>query len=203
MMKHRLSSSLAILAVATLIASVTLAENADRRPRVLMRTELGDIILEIFEDAAPISASNFLAYVDEELYDGAHFYRVVRMDNQPDNDVKIEVIQGGLGFEAADRRAPIEHETTAATGVKHLDGVLSMARLEPGTASSEFFICVGAQPELDYGGARNPDGQGFAAFGRVTDGMDVVRAIQAGQADGQMLIDTIDITEIRRLPDSP
>ncbi len=78
-----------------------------------------------------------------------------------------------------------------------------MARLEPGTASSEFFICVGAQPELDYGGARNPDGQGFAAFGRVTDGMDVVRAIQAGQADGQMLIDTIDITEIRRLPDSP
>ena len=78
-----------------------------------------------------------------------------------------------------------------------------MARLEPGTASSELFICVGDQPDLDFGGARNPDGQGFAAFGRVIEGMDVVRAIQAGAANGQMLVETVDITEIRRLPNSP
>lgn len=203
MMNHRLSSGPAIFAVIALSVGVTLAAVADTHPRILMRTALGDIVFEVLDEAAAITASNFLAYVDQDLFDGVHFYRVVRMDNQPNNDIKIEVIQGGLGFEASDRRPPIEHETTTITGIKHLEGVLSMARLEPGTASSEFFICVGDQPELDFGGARNPDGQGFAAFGRVIEGMDVVRAIQAGTAGGQMLIETVDITEIRRLPDSP
>jgi peptidyl-prolyl cis-trans isomerase A (cyclophilin A) len=79
---------------------------------------------------------------------------------------------------------PIQQETTAQTGLKHLDGTISMARLEPGSATSEFFICVGDQPELDFGGKRYADGQGFAAFGRVTQGMEVVRAIQALPSGG-------------------
>jgi peptidyl-prolyl cis-trans isomerase A (cyclophilin A) len=120
------------------------------------------------------------------------------MTNQPDNEVKIEVIQGGLGN---DERGlglpPIVHETTAQTGLRHLDGSISMARVEPGTASSEFFICVGDQPELDFGGTRNPDGQGFAVFGRVAVGMEVVRAIQEQPAEGQWLAPEIKITEVR------
>ena len=168
-------------------------------PRVLLGTPAGDRVVEVDTVRAPQTAANFLAYVDRGLFAGARFYRVVRLDNQPDNDVRIEVIQGGLGFEAEAPLAPIRHETTAETGLAHRDGTLSMARLGPGTASSEFFICIGDQPELDFGGARNPDGQGFAAFGRVIAGMEVVRSIQAGPADGQMLVDPVAIESVRRV----
>ena len=199
--RNRLGLLIAALVAFQLIAvAETIAEERNS-PRVLMRTELGSIVFELYPDRAPISAGNFLDYVDENLFGGAHFYRVVTMENQPNNDVKIEVIQGGLGFAAEDKKPPIEHETTSTTGIKHLDGALSMARLGPGTATSEFFVCVGDQPELDFGGARNPDGQGFAAFGRVVEGMDVVRAIHQGEANGQMLIETVAITRILRVPE--
>ncbi|UCG91389.1 MAG: peptidylprolyl isomerase [candidate division WOR-3 bacterium] len=172
-------------------------------PRVLMSTELGDIIIEVYEDKAPITAVNFLRYVDENRFKKASFYRVVRLDNQPDNDITIEVIQGGIGFIESDSRLPaISHETTDKTGIEHKDGIISMARREPGTASSEFFICIGDQPELDFGGKRNPDGQGFAAFGRVIQGMDVVRTIQQQLTDNQMLISPIKIIEITRVSDT-
>jgi peptidyl-prolyl cis-trans isomerase A (cyclophilin A) len=119
------------------------------------------------------------------------------MDNQPGNDIKIEVIQGGLGDDPRGLGLPpIAHETTEQTGIKHLDGTVSMARAGPGTASSEIFICIGDQPELDFGGQRNPDGQGFAAFGRVKSGMDVVRKIQAQHAECQMLDPEIAIADI-------
>jgi peptidyl-prolyl cis-trans isomerase A (cyclophilin A) len=169
-------------------------------PRVVIRTELGDITAEIFEQKAPITAANFLAYVDKGLFEHATFYRVVTMDNQPDNNIKIEVIQGGLGADEDKKRLPpIPHETTEKTGILHKDGTLSMGRLEPGTASSEFFICVGDQPELDYGGRRNPDGQGFSAFGQVVAGMDIVRKIQRLPAQGQYLDPQIKIFSIERL----
>jgi len=136
--------------------------------------------------------------VREGRYEGAAFYRTVTMANQPDNDVKIEVIQGGLKEDEAGLGLPhIDHETTAQTGLCHLDGTISMARAEPGTASSEFFVCIGDQPELDFGGRRNPDGQGFAVFGRVLEGMDVVRAIQQQSAEGQALTPEIKITAVR------
>jgi peptidyl-prolyl cis-trans isomerase A (cyclophilin A) len=192
---------IAFLIVVSLSSLTAPAARAETHPKILMQTSLGEIVFELYPDQAPISAGNFLDYVDENLFGGAHFYRVVTMENQPDNDVKIEVIQGGLGFAAEDKKPPIEHETTSTTGIKHLDGALSMARLGPGTATSEFFVCVGDQPELDFGGARNPDGQGFAAFGRVIEGMDVVRAIHQGEANGQMLIETVAITRILRVPD--
>ena len=144
--------------------------------------------------------ANFLRYVDEGRYEGATFYRVVTPANQPDDDVRIEVIQGGFGFrEDARRLPPIAHETTAQTGLRHRDGTISMARAAPGTASSEFFICLGDQPELDYGGRRNPDGQGFAAFGQVTAGMDVVRRIQGEPAPGQLLMAPVPILAIERM----
>ena len=125
------------------------------------------------------------------------FYRVVTQSNQPQNDIKIEVIQGGLITEEK-MYEPIAHETTEETGIPHKDGVISMARNEPGTATSEFFICVGDQPELDFGGKRNPDGQGFAAFGKVIEGMEVVRKIQQQPETDQMLTHQVLIKSISR-----
>jgi len=191
-----------VLLAALLAAATAGAEGpaTPARPRVTLETGAGTIVVELEPERAPVTTANFLRYVDERLFGGATFYRVVREDNQPDNPVKIGVIQGGLGFDDGPRPLPeIEHETTAKSGLRHLDGTLSMARATPGTASSEIFICVGDQPELDFGGRRNPDGQGFAAFGRVVEGMDVVRAIQRLPADGQMLREPVPITRVARV----
>ena len=166
---------------------------------ISMETELGSIQLELYPDRAPITVFNFLRYVDENRYEDFHFYRVVHMENQPDNDVKIEVIQGGLWFDKHPMELPtIIHETTDKTGIRHLNGILSMARLEPGTASSEIFICINDQPELDFGGKRNPDSQGFAAFGKVISGMDVVRKIQLLPETNQMLDKGVKVNSIQR-----
>ena len=174
--------------------------NITSLPLVKMTSELGDIIIEIDSVNAPITVNNFLRYVEEKRFSTASFYRVVRMDNQPNNSIKIEVIQGGLGFDESPLSLPpIIHETTDKTGILHKDGVISMARTEPGSASSEFFICLGDQPELDFGGKRNPDGQGFAAFGKVIEGMDVVRKIQSQPDEKQMLIEPISILQVIKL----
>jgi peptidyl-prolyl cis-trans isomerase A (cyclophilin A) len=173
---------------------------SDPDPVILIKTELGDITVELFVKEAPVTSSNFLKYVEENRYEGAVFYRTVRMDNQPDDSIKIEVIQGGLYHDDHPAMlAAVEHETTAKTGILHKDGVISMARWEPGTATSEFFICIGDQPALDFGGRRNPDGQGFAAFGRVIEGMDVVREIHRQPAEGQYLNPQIRILSILKL----
>jgi len=169
-------------------------------PKVFIQTSSGDITAEIYIEQAPVTAGNFLSLVDAGIYDsGASFYRVVRDDNQPDNDVKIDVIQGGLRDSRGRSLIPIRHETTQETGLKHVDGALSMARSAPGTAAAEFFICIGDQPELDFGGRRNPDGVGFAVFGRIIDGMEVVRKIQKLEDNNQYLIEPVQIISIRRL----
>ncbi|MDB4582821.1 peptidylprolyl isomerase [Draconibacterium sp.] len=161
-------------------------------PKVIMETTLGVIIVEVDTAKAPTTAKNFLKHVETNTYKNGVFYRVVRMDNQPKNDVKIEVIQGGIYTEPRfGEIQPIEHETTAKTGLRHLNGTISMARMGPGTASTEFFICIGDQPELDFGGKRNADGQGFAAFGQVVEGMDVVREIQKQKDKNQTLLEKI------------
>ena len=167
-------------------------------PVVLIETPIGNIKVEIYEDKAPITAGNFLRYVDEGLYDGTTFFRTVTMDNQPNNDVKIEVIQGGQVPKDKEYE-PITLERTTLTGLRHLDGVISMGRFKPDSAKSSFFFCIGDQPELDYGGGRNPDGQGFAAFGMVIEGMDIVRAIQAEPYEEQRLTPPIEITKISRI----
>ena len=133
------------------------------------------------------------------MYSGGSFHRTVTPGNQPNNAVKIEVIQGGPDSARAGEFAAIPLERTSVTQLRHLDGTVSMARGGPDTATSDFFICIGVQPALDFGGNRNPDGQGFAAFGQVIDGMEVVRRIQQSPAQGQTLAPAIVITSIERV----
>jgi peptidyl-prolyl cis-trans isomerase A (cyclophilin A) len=166
-----------------------------------LETALGDIDLEVDVARAPVTGANFLRYVDAGRYDGGRFHRTVRLDNQPGKTVLIEVVQAGVDPAQAEKDfAAIPLERTSVTGLLHKDGVVSMARDGPDTATSDFFICIGDQPELDFGGRRNPDGQGFGAFGRVTAGMSVVRRIQASPADAQALAPPVVIRRARRIP---
>jgi peptidyl-prolyl cis-trans isomerase A (cyclophilin A) len=197
------ATSLGFLALAATLVLALAAPSAAQSPvRVLVQTELGDIILEVDVKRAPNTAANFLRYVDQGHYDGGTFHRTVKMDNQPDSPVKIEVIQAGVNPERAMEGFPaISIERTSVTGLRHSDGAISMARGAPDSATSGWFICINDQPSLDFGGARNPDGQGFAAFGRVVKGMDVVRKIQqAPNTDAQQLTPPIKIAKMARLP---
>lgn len=167
--------------------------------RVVVETELGDIHVEVDTTRTPGTAANVLRYVDQHHYDEGQFHRTVTMDNQPDNDVKIEVIQASVnGDRADDGHDPIPLERTTVTGLARVDGAISMARSTPDSATSSFFICIGDQPSLDFGGARNPDGQGFAAFGRVVEGMDVVRAVQRSPYEEQRLEPPVRIVRVNR-----
>jgi peptidyl-prolyl cis-trans isomerase A (cyclophilin A) len=169
--------------------------------QVVVETELGAFRLELEAAHAPATVANFLRYVDAGRYDGGLFFRSVRPDNQAQAPVPIAVIQGGVSeANEAHDLAPIALERTRDTGLRHRDGTLSMARAGPNTATSSFFICVGDQPELDFGGRRNPDGQGFAAFGRVVSGMEVVRRIHQAPAEGERLRPAVRIVRVRRAP---
>ena len=168
--------------------------------RVVISTDFGDIEVDVDTENAPGTSANFLRYVDAGHYNGGQFHRTVTMDNQPNDSVRIEVIQadvneeefGEQGFDA------IPMERTSVTGLRHVDGAISMARGAPDSATSSFFFCINDQPSLDFGGNRNPDGQGFAAFGQVVSGMDVVRMIQGQPVDAQQLDPPVRITSVRR-----
>lgn len=156
---------------------------------VVLETEAGDITLEIDRGRAPITAANFLRYVDGGFYDGGQFHRVVRPDNEVRADAPIQVVQARIDqARRAEAFPPVALERTSRTGLRHLDGTISMARdvtaerPGPDTVRSDFFMCVGDQPSLDSGGRRSPDGQGFSAFGRVVAGRDVVRRIHGSPA---------------------
>ena len=144
--------------------------------QALIQTTMGGITIELYADKAPITVANYIAYIKDSAFNGGEFYRVVGPDNDQGTP-QISVIQGRASQTHTDF-PPISLETTRRTKIKHLDGTLSMARGGPDSATQEFFICVGPQPALDFSGLRNPDGQGFAAFGRVIAGMDIVKAIQ-------------------------
>ena len=191
--------------ILTFLSSATISEVA-KKINVALRTSQGDIIIELYSDKAPITANNFLRHLDEGFYDGSSFYRTVTIEN--DNGTpKIEVIQGGIG----DRIKPfsaIKHESTDITGLSHIDGTISMSRYEVDTATSDFFICIGDQKGLDFGGTRNKDGLGFSAFGRVISGMDTVRKINLLPSEkkteniyvqGQMLNNPVVIYKAERL----
>jgi peptidyl-prolyl cis-trans isomerase A (cyclophilin A) len=199
--KFRIPNSVLAAAVAA-VGLVSIAHTAAQDSvRVLVQTELGDIELAIDTKRAPNTAANFLRYLDAGHYNGGTFHRTVKMDNQPDSPVKIEVIQAGVSAErAGDGFPPIPLERTTVTGLRHTDGAVSMARGQPDSATSGWFICINDQPSLDFGGARNPDGQGFAAFGRVVRGMDVVHKIQqAPNTDAQRLTPLIRILKAGRI----
>jgi len=189
-----------------LLALLTQTPSPQTLPRVLLETEAGEIVLEIDTSSAPVTAANFLRYVEAGLYDGGRFHRTVRRqpDNQPQNAVKIDVIQGAANRgRRADFLPPIPHEPTSRTKLRHTDGVVSMARAQVNSARDGFFICIGDNTELDFGGTRNADGHGFAAFGRVIAGMDVVRKIHTSAASGQTLTPAVGILRARRLPGFP
>lgn len=170
----------ALFAIIGLVAAPFQAPAAQQNVAVVFDTEKGTIEMEVDGVHAPATAANFLKYVDGGFYDGGSVNRAVRPDNTVRHDVEIQVIQ--FQIDPARRRdefPPIPIERTTATGLRHVDGTLSMARSGPDTATASFSIVIGDQPEMDFGGRRNADGQGFAVFGRVTRGMDVVKAIQA------------------------
>lgn len=154
----------------------------DTSPNVILETEMGVIEIETYPEKAPASAGDFLNYVDRGYYNGEGFYRVVRSDNDPRN-MGMSLIQGGR-LDTEPKGAPITHEPTSMTKLRNDSGMVSIARDAPGTGSAAyFFINVGDNNFLDEGGERNPDGAGYATFGKVVKGMDVIKAIQAGKAD--------------------
>jgi peptidyl-prolyl cis-trans isomerase A (cyclophilin A) len=193
-MRSFLISALAVL------VSCHAAQNPDT-PRVVIQTQAGDIEVELYPRQAPGTVAAFLSYVDSGFYKRSCFYRVLNEENQATGTDPSELIQGGIwrtNHAKAVSLPGVPHETTQQTHILHTDGVISLARQAPGTATTEFFICVGDQPGFDYGGHNNPDGQGYAAFGKVINGMDVVRAIYAMPESDQSFTPPVPIKNIKR-----
>ncbi len=167
-------------------------------------TRAGSFRVRLDARAAPATVHNFLRHIHAGHYTGGLFHRTVTLQNQPGDQIRIEVIQAGAapGRDSA-AFPPVALERTSVTGLRHLDGTISMARATPDSATSDFFICLGPQPELDFGGRRNPDGQGFAAFGQVVEGMDIVRRIQQSPAEGQRLTPPIPIIRAQVEEETP
>jgi peptidyl-prolyl cis-trans isomerase A (cyclophilin A) len=193
------------------LALVSPAAAEDTQPPatelVVLETALGDITLAIETGRAPVTAANFLRYVDEHRFDGTAFYRAMRLDwgEQPNG-----LIQGGTQMDPKRVLPPIAHEPTSATGLRHTAGTISMARYAPGTATGDFSIMLSDQPSLDADPAGDTEDAraGFAAFGHVVSGLEVVRRIFSAPTDpekgegwmkGQMLADPVTILHARRL----
>jgi len=181
-----------------------LAPPAPGMVRVALNTKEGTIVIDLNQEKAPITAGNFLRYIDQKRYDGSTFYRASR----PPNATDYGVIQGGLQNNPAKILKPIAHEPTSKTGLKHTDGTISMGRNAPGTATSDFFICLGDSAYLDADPKAPGDNLGFAAFGQVVQGMDVVKKILVlptsptkgvGVMKGQMLEPPVPIVTARRV----
>lgn len=183
---------------------VVLAQAPAAPVLVVLETSLGAITIEVNVAKAPVTSANFLRYVDAGLYDSGRFHRTVRPGTETRKDLPIEVVQATRARRTPETPGfpPIPLERTSVTGLTHVDGAVSMARAGIDSAVADFFICIGAQPLLDFGGARNADGQGFAVFGRVISGMDVVRKIQAApvRPGSQSLDPPIAILRATRTP---
>lgn len=201
--RRRLIAGAGALVASPLFASRVAAQTPAPNPRVAITTDHGVFTAEIFSDKAPITAGNFLRYVDTRRYDGAQFYRALRNSW----DATTGLIEAGLPNHPERLLPPIAHEPTTQTGLKNLDGTLSLARFAPGTGRADFSICLGDSPSLDADPSKPGDNLGFAAFGRVAEGMDVVHAILAlptnGAArnpvmQGQILSPPVTIVTMRR-----
>ncbi len=185
-----------------LLASPALGQAAN--PKVRITTDHGVITAEIFQDKAPITAGNFLRYVDTKRYDDSQFYRAVRAPGAPE----LGLIEAGVSMFPTRLLPPIKHEPTSQTGLHHVDGTLSLARFAPGTGQSDFSIVVGDASYLDADPSQPGDNLGFAAFGHVSEGMDVVKAILAlptngaarnASMQGQILSPPVKILTMRRV----
>jgi peptidyl-prolyl cis-trans isomerase A (cyclophilin A) len=208
MKKNSMLSFMAFTCFMSFMSSSSVAQITEA-PTVLVRIEtpLGTIDLAIDTKRAPVTSANFLKYVDAGLYSGGRFHRATRPDNYtptPPNRPAMELIQGGIDPERRNDGFPaIPLERTSVTGIKHVAGVVSMARGNAAdTATSDFFILLDDQPSLDHGGMRFDDGQGAAAFGRVVAGLDVVRKIQQQPVEKQALTPPVTILKIARVTKS-
>lgn len=193
---------IALLVILSWCCLACKSKHVFNNPHVVIETSFGDIELELFDKKAPKTAGAFLAYVDSGFYDNSNFYRVLNITNQPSDAPKTELIQGGLWKSNNAKARNLKgtpHETTLQTGILHKTGVISMARNEPGSATTEFFICMDNEPGLDYNGENMADKQGFAAFGRVVKGMDVAKMIYKESDINQQFKTPIPIFKIVRL----
>lgn len=174
-----------IMAAALALSACATAADGAEKPRVVLDTDAGRMVLELELARAPLTVCNFLSYVTDGDYEAGSFFRtVVSATNANPNP--IDVIQAATPRGADDTlRPPIPLERTRDTGLAHVAGAVSMARDGPDTATSSFFIVTQDTPSLDFGGGRNPDGQGFAVFGRLVEGLDVARRIQMSPADAE------------------
>lgn len=194
--------SILALALFSLTLSPAAAQTAPPATvRVAVETSAGRIVLELETNRAPLTTANFLRYVDQKRLDGSTFYRATKVAEG------YGLIQGGLRNDPRRLLPPVAHEPTTKTGLTHGDGVISMARGEPGSASADFFITVGEMTSLDADPKQPGDNLGFAAFGRIIEGMDVVKEILdaptsptegEGVMRGQMIADPIKILSARR-----
>lgn len=165
---------------------------------VTLETALGSFTVELYGEQAPLTTANFLAYVDSGRYDASSFFRIVSPSNQqPEDPVRISVIHGGTRPLASGNLPMIELESTLQSGLTHRHGTLSLGRDEANSAEGDFFICLGDQPHFDHGGARHADGLGFAAFGQVCAGMEVVEAIWACAGEEEYLPPEAEIAIVR------
>ncbi len=188
-----------LLFVNLILSSCTQKKYTD--PHVIIKTKFGDIEIELYPSNAPKTVAAFLSYVDSGFYKTSSFYRVLKEEDQPSAAFKSQLIQGGMwgtNYKKGATLAGIPHETTKQTGLSHKNGTISLARTTPGTAGSEFFICIGDQPAYDYAGAANADGQGFAAFGKVVKGMDVVKKIHQQPSYEDNFEQPVEIINIKR-----
>ncbi len=193
---------IALLVILSWCCLACKSKHVFNNPHVVIETSFGDIELELFDKKAPKTAGAFLAYVDSGFYDNSNFYRVLNITNQPSDAPKTELIQGGLWKSNNTKARSLKgtpHETTLQTGILHKTGVISMARNEPGTATTEFFICMDDEPGLDYNGENMADKLGFAAFGRVVKGMDIAKTIYKESDINQQFKTPIAIYKIVRL----
>jgi peptidyl-prolyl cis-trans isomerase A (cyclophilin A) len=189
------TAKIAALLAAALLATTAAAPRTAPTTDVAIKTTDGTIVVRLDAAHAPGTVKNFLHYVDAHTYDKTTFYRTVSRAREPQS--KIEVIQGGLNPQTSNPMiAPIKLEPTSKTGLHNTDGVISMARTsDPNSATTEFFICIGDNRFLDAGG---PLGPGYAAFGKVIRGADVVRKIQRSNANGESLTPPVQIISITR-----
>lgn len=179
---------------------ISCRQPAYKNPHIIIETGNGDIEVELFPDQAPKTVAAFLSYIDSGFYTNASFYRVLKVEDYPMKN-NPGIIQGGIWQSNPNRKSTIpgiEHESTKTTGLSHQSGTISLARTTPGSANTEFFICIGDQRSIDAGGADTEDGFGYAAFGKVFDGMDVVKRIQGQKSYGDKFDTPIPILRIIR-----
>jgi peptidyl-prolyl cis-trans isomerase A (cyclophilin A) len=200
MHRRTVLTGLAAASATPALAQVTPAA-APGPVRLNMTTAEGLLVLELFADKAPLTVANFLKYVDAGRYNGGEIYRGMAVATNP----LMGLVQGGA--KPGKPIPPVAHEPTTQTGLRHVDGTLSLARYAPGTGTSDFFVCVGDAPYLDANPAATGDNAGFAAFGRVVEGMDIVKRIlvmpKSQKADnpamiGQMLEKYVPIQSVKR-----